>query len=127
MHRGERAAQDRDFTEAAVQFERAAWGYEYLRDPLAAAEATLELGRSLLHLSHGELLPALAGRIENLARESAESLPEGGRLSLRVWAAILRRGDIEPAPFLHLIRMRRRARRADALRGKAWPDQEEVS
>ncbi|MEP7013780.1 MAG: hypothetical protein ABJC13_25955, partial [Acidobacteriota bacterium] len=66
MHRGENATKEGDFTEAAVQFERAAWAHEYLNDPLAAAEATLELGRSLLYLNHGELLPALAGRIENL-------------------------------------------------------------
>ncbi len=127
MYRGERATEDGDFTEAAVQFERAAWGYEYLSEPLAAAEATLELGRSLLFLRHGEMLPSLAGRIENLVRESAESLPEGGRLSMRVWAAILRRGDIEPVPLLHLIRMRRRARRAGAPRANEWPDPEAVS
>ncbi|MEP7013180.1 MAG: hypothetical protein ABJC13_22905, partial [Acidobacteriota bacterium] len=64
------------------------------------------------YLNHGELLPALAGRIENLVKEGAESLPEGGHLSMRVWAAILRRGEIEPGPLLHLLRMRRRARRA---------------
>ncbi|MEP7011733.1 MAG: hypothetical protein ABJC13_15525 [Acidobacteriota bacterium] len=120
MHRGETATKVGDFTEAVVQFERAAWAYEYLNDPLAAAEATLELGRSLLYLNHGELLPALAGRIENLLKEGAESLPEGGLLSMRVWAAILRRGQIEPGPLLHLLRMRRRARRA--LRDEIWCD-----
>ncbi|HXU33690.1 MAG TPA: hypothetical protein VN851_24230 [Thermoanaerobaculia bacterium] len=124
MHRGVGATKDGDFTEAAVQFERAAWAYEYLNDPLAAAEATLELGRCLLYLKHGELLPALAGRIENLVRESAE-LPEGGRISMRVWAVILRRGEIEPGPLLHLIQIRRRARRA--LRDETWPGQETVS
>jgi hypothetical protein len=112
MHRGESATREGDFTESAMQFERAAWAYEYLNDPLAAAEATLELGRTLLYLNHGELLPALAGRIDNLAREAAKPLPAGGFIKLRVWAAILRRGEIEPSPFLHLIHMRRRARRA---------------
>ncbi|MEP7009270.1 MAG: hypothetical protein ABJC13_03005 [Acidobacteriota bacterium] len=120
MHRGETATKDGDFTEAALQFERAAWAYEYLNDPLAAAEAALELGRTFLFLNHGELLPGLAGRIENLAKEGAESLPEGGHISMRVWAAILRRGQIEPGPFLHLLRMRRRARRA--LRDEWWRD-----
>ncbi len=120
MHRGESATKTEDFPEAVVQFERAAWAYEYLNDPLAASEATLEVGRSLLYLNHGELLPALAGRIENLAKEGAESLPEGGLLSMRVWAAILRRGQIEPGPLLHLLRMRRCARRA--LRNEAWRD-----
>ncbi|HEV7669936.1 MAG TPA: hypothetical protein VGS22_15545 [Thermoanaerobaculia bacterium] len=114
MHHGECATKDGDFTEAAIQFERAAWAYEYLSDPLAAAEATLELGRCLLYLKHGERLPALAGRIENLAREEAASIPVGGLISLRVWAAILRRGEIEPSPFLHLIHSRRRVRRSAA-------------
>ncbi len=120
MLRGETATKAGDFTEAAVQFERAAWGYEYLSDPLDAAEATLELGRSLLYLNHGKLLPALAGRIENLAKEGAGVLPEGGLITMRVWAAILRRGEIEPGPFLHLLRMRRCARRA--LRDEWWRD-----
>ncbi|HEV7672168.1 MAG TPA: hypothetical protein VGS22_26930 [Thermoanaerobaculia bacterium] len=115
MHRGESATREGDFTESAMQFERAAWAYEYMNDPLAAAEATLELGRSLLYLNHGEMLPALAGRIENLAREAAQPPPEGGLIKMRVWAVILRRGEIEPAPFLHLIRMQRRARRGHAL------------
>ncbi len=114
IYRGESATRDGDFTEAAIQLERAAWAYEYVNDPLAAAEATLELGRSLLYLNRGELLPALAGRIENLAREAATPLPDGGLLQMRVWAAILRRGESEPGPFVHLLRMRRRARRAAA-------------
>ncbi|HXU32175.1 MAG TPA: hypothetical protein VN851_16520 [Thermoanaerobaculia bacterium] len=124
MHRGVTATKDGDFTEAAVRFERAACAYETSSDPLAAAEATLELGRSLLYLKQGERLPALAGRIEKLARESAE-LPEGGRISMRVWAVILRRGEMEPGPLLHLIQIRRRARRAS--RGEASPGQETVS
>ena len=115
-HRGETATKEGDFTEAAFQFERAAWAYEYLNDPLAAAEATLELGRCLLYLGHGELLPALAGRIENLAREADRPLPDGGLLKMRVWASILRKGAAEPSAFLQLIRMRRRARRAEAPR-----------
>jgi hypothetical protein len=114
MHRGENATKEGDFTEGAVQFERAAWAYEYLGDPLAAAEAALELGRCLLYLNHGELIPALAGRIENLAKEGAAALPGGGLVTMRVWAAILRRGQIKPGPFLHLLRMLRRARRAAA-------------
>ena len=111
MFRGERATRDGDSLEAAPHFERAAWVYEILGDPLPAAEATLELGRCFLTLRHGEWLPKLAGRIENLAREEAASLPDGGLISLRVWAVILRRGEIEPFPFLHLIRERRLLRR----------------
>jgi hypothetical protein len=114
MHRGENASKEGDFTEAAVQFERAAWGYEYLNDPLAAGEAALELGRCLLYLNHGELIPALAGRIENLAKEGAAALPGGGLVTMRVWAAVLRQGQVEPGPFLHLLRLRRSARRAAA-------------
>lgn len=116
MHRGENATKDGDFVEAAAQFERAAWAYEVVNDPLAAAEATLELGRCLLYLRHGELMAALAGRIENLAKEAEKPLPDGDLLTLRVWAAILRRGEIEPGPFLHLIRLRRRARASAAPR-----------
>ncbi len=116
MHRGENATKAGDFTEAAVHFERAAWAYEYVGDPWDAAEATLELGRCLLYLRHGELVAALAGRIENLAREAEKPLPDGGLLTLRVWASILRRGEIEPGPFLHLIRLRRRVRQAAAPR-----------
>ncbi|HEV7671541.1 MAG TPA: hypothetical protein VGS22_23730 [Thermoanaerobaculia bacterium] len=97
---------------AALHFERAALGYEFSGDPLPAAEATLELGRCLLYLKHGERLPALAGRLDNLAREEAASLPKGALISLRVWAVILRRGEIEPSPFLHLIHSRRRVRRS---------------
>ena len=116
MHRGETATKEGDFAEAAVQFERAAWAYEYLNDPLAAAEAALELGRCLLYLGHGELLAALAGRIDNLAREAERPLPDGGLLQMRVWASILRRGEAEPGPLLHLIRLRRSARAAGAPR-----------
>ena len=116
MHRGETATREGDITEAAVQFERAAWAYEYLNDPLAAAEAALELGRCFLYLGHGELLAALAGRIDNLAREAERPLPDGGLLQMRVWASILRKGAAEPSAFLQLIRMRRRARRAAAPR-----------
>lgn len=116
MHRGETATKEGDFTEAALQFERAAWAYEIVNEPLPAAEATLELGRCLLYLGHGRLLSALAGRIENLAREADRPLPDGGLLQMRVWAAILRKGEAEPSPFLHLIRLRRRARRAGAPR-----------
>ena len=116
MHQGETATREGDFTEAAVLFERAAWAYEYVNDPLAAAEAALELGRCLLYLGHGELLSALAGRIDNLAREAERPLPDGGLLQMRVWASILRKGAAEPSAFLQLIRMRRRARRAGAPR-----------
>ncbi len=114
IHRGERATRDGDFLNAAIEFERAAWAYEISGEPLAAAEATLELGRCLLYLQHGDRLPALAGRIASLATEAGTSLPPGAYVSLRVWAAILRRGEIEPGPFLHLIRERRRARHAVA-------------
>jgi hypothetical protein len=131
MHKGECATRDGDFMNAALHFERAALGYEFSGDPQPAAEATLELGRCLLYLNHGERLPALAGRIENLAREEAASLPKGGLISMRVWAAILRRGAIEPSPFLQLIRSLRRARRGyaliGALRDEALRDQEAPS
>ena len=112
VFRGERATNDGDYAFAAFYFEQAAVAYESIGEPLLAAEATLELGRCALYLNRGERLPALAGRLVNLAREEAKSLPECGLIKMRVWAAILRRGEIEPAPFLHLIRMQRRARRA---------------
>ncbi|MEP7008893.1 MAG: hypothetical protein ABJC13_01075 [Acidobacteriota bacterium] len=116
MHRGEQATRDGDHLNAAAHFERAAWAYEVAGEPLAAAEATLEVGRCLLYLNLPERLPALAGRIENLAREEAKNLPEGGLITLRVWAAILRKGAADPSPFLQLIRTRRRARRQGAPR-----------
>ncbi len=116
MHRGENATKVGDFTEAAMQFERAAWAYEYVGDPWAAAEATLELGRCLLYLRRGEMVAALAGRIDNLAKEAERPIPAGGLITLRVWAAVLRQGETEPGPFLHLIRLRRRLRQAAAPR-----------
>ena len=116
MHRGERATRDGDFAGAAIEFERAAWGYEISGDALPAAEATLELGRCLLYLNHADRLPSLAGRVVNLALEAGSALPPGGYVSLRVWAEILRRGEIEFGPLLHLIRERRRVRRAEAPR-----------
>ncbi len=119
MHRGEQATRAGDFRSAAAEFERAAWAYEIAAEPLAAAEATLELGRCLLYLHHAGRLPALAGRIENLAREEANNLPDGGLITMRVWAAILRRAEREPCPFLHLIRTRRQARRLAAPRPEA--------
>jgi hypothetical protein len=108
MLRGERASADGDFAIAATHFERAAVGYETLGEPLPAAEAALELGRCLLYLERGELLPALAARIENLVREEAASLPAGGLISLHVWSQVLRWGASEPGPLLQLIRIRRR-------------------
>ncbi|HXU31916.1 MAG TPA: hypothetical protein VN851_15190 [Thermoanaerobaculia bacterium] len=125
VYRGECATKGGDHANAALYFERAAVAYESIGEPLPAAEATLELGRCALYLQHGEWLPALAGRLVNLAREEAKALPEGGLITMRVWAAILRRGEIEPAPFLHLIRVRRRVRRA--LSGAAFWGQEVVS
>ncbi len=110
--RGEQATQDGDFVEAAHHFERAALGYETLGDPFPAAEATLKLGRCLLYLRRGEWLPKLAGRLANLAKEEAASLPPGGLVTLLVWAAILRQGEAEPLALAQLIRARRRARRA---------------
>ncbi len=116
MHRGERATRDGDFAGAALEFERAAWGYEISGDALPAAEATLELGRCLLYMQYADRLPALAGRIANLATEAGASLPPGGYVSLRVWAALLRRGESAPGPLLHLIRERRRVRCAQTPR-----------
>ncbi len=116
MYRGERATRDGDFLDAAAEFERAAWAYEIAGELVAAAEATLELGSCLLYLNLPERLSPLAGRIANLAAEAGALLPPGGYVSLRVWATILRRGDIEPDPLLHLIRERRRIRRTRAPR-----------
>ncbi len=110
MFRGERATHVGDFREAAFHFERAALGYETLGDPFPAAEATLELGRCLLFSRRGEWLPKLAGRLANLAREEAASLPPGGLVTLLVWASILRKGEAEPLALVQLIRARRRAR-----------------
>ncbi len=110
MFRGEQATFDGDFRDAAFHFERAAWGYETLGDPFPAAEATLELGRCFLFSRRGEWLPKLAGRLANLAKEEAASLPPGGLVTLLVWASILRKGEAEPLALAQLIRARRRAR-----------------
>ncbi len=112
MFRGEQATKEGDFVLAAHHFERAAWGYETLGDPFPAAEATIELGRCLLFSRRGEWLPKLAGRLANLAKEEAASLPPGGLVTLLVWAAILRQGEAEPLALVQLIRARRRLRRA---------------
>ncbi len=112
MFRGEQATKDGDFREAAIHFERAAYGYETLGDPIPAAEATLEFGRCLLFSRRGEWLPKLAGRLADVAIEEVASLPPGGLITLLVWAAILRKGEAEPLALVQLIRARRRLRRA---------------
>ncbi len=112
--RGERGTREGDFASGAIEFERAAWAFERAGEPLAAAEATLELGRCLLFLRFSDRLASLADRIEKLSKEGTEPLPIGGRITLRVWAAILRRGENEPGPLLTLIRVRRGVRQAAA-------------
>ncbi len=106
--------------DAAGYFELAAVIFEELGEPMAAAEAALELGRCALFLKCGQLLQMLAGRLVNLAREEAASLPVGGIVALRVWAAILGRAESEPLAFFHLIQARRRIRR-DASPGSPRP------
>ncbi len=108
--RGDRAGRQGDFAGAAYHFELAGAMFEAVGETLRAADAVLELGRSFLFLRLGELLPALAGRLENLALEEAATLPAGGGLALRVWATILRGAEREPTPFLQLVRERRRLR-----------------
>lgn len=115
--RGERSGRHGDFAGAAYYFELAGAMFEAVGEPLRAADAVLELGRSLMFLRQAELLPALAGRLENLAREEAASLPADGPLSLRVWASILRRAEGDPMSFLHLVQERRRLRRPPSLQG----------
>ena len=114
--RGDRVCREGDFAAAAYYFELAGAMFETIGETLRAADAVLELGRSLLFLRLDELLPALAGRLENLAREET-SLPEDGVLSLRVWASILRRAEEDPTPLLHLVQERRRRRRRGSRGG----------
>ena len=109
--RGEHLSREGDFLEAGLHFETAATISEGVGDSLPAADAALEVGRCALLCFHGELLPRLAGRLDNLASEHAASLPIGGLIGLRAWAQILRKAESKPIPLFELIDQRRRARR----------------
>jgi hypothetical protein len=115
LHRGERFSREGDFLEAGLHFETAATISEGVGDPLPAADAALEVGRCALLCGHGELLPRLAGRLDNLASEHSETLPMGGIVGLRVWAQILRRAESKPGSLFALIEDRRRERRGASL------------
>ncbi len=109
MLRGERATLKEDYAVAAASFERAAMTFERAGNPLAAADAYLELGASLLYLDRGAEVPLLAPRISRLVSD-AHHLPVGSFLLLRVFASICLQANENRGPFVDLAHRRRAIR-----------------
>ncbi len=109
MLRGERATLVEDYSLAAASFERAAMTFERAGNPLAAADAYLELGAALLYLDRGAEVPHLAPRISRLVSD-ARHLPAGSFLLLRVFASICLQANENRGSFVDLTYRRRALR-----------------
>lgn len=107
--RAESARDHGDLEDAARLFGRAAGTWRTAGDPLEAADAYIELGAVLLRQGRGKILPELAARL--LVLLEIQPLPEGAHLNLRVFAALIVKGNENQEAFLGLVQERRLGRK----------------
>ncbi len=114
----DRAERERDagnLEDAARLFGRAAGTWRATGEVTRAVDAYIELGAVLLRQGRGGILPELAARL--LALLDVKPLPEGARLNLRIFAALMAKGAADREAFQGLVLERRlgrhRAARAD--------------
>ncbi|MEP7011558.1 MAG: hypothetical protein ABJC13_14645 [Acidobacteriota bacterium] len=112
--RAERERDDGNLEEAARLFGRAAGTWRASGEVMAAADAYIELGTVLLRQGRGGILPELAARL--LALLEGTPPPEGARLNLRVFAALMTHGAANRDAFLGLVQERRLGRHRAAVR-----------
>ena len=111
--RAEDARDQGNLEDAARWFGRAAGTWRTTGDVLEAADAYLELGAVLLRQGRGKLLPELAARLLRLLEIKpleTKPLPEGAALNLRVFAALVAKGNENREAFLGLVQERRLGR-----------------
>ena len=106
--RAENARDQGNLENAARWFGRAAGTWRTTGDVLEAADAYIELGAVLLGQGRGRILPELATRL--LALLEIQPLPKGAHLNLRVFAALIARGNENQEAFLGLVQERRLCR-----------------
>ncbi|MEP7012509.1 MAG: hypothetical protein ABJC13_19485 [Acidobacteriota bacterium] len=113
--RGENARDQGNLEDAARWFGRAAGTWRSTGDALEAADAYLELGAVLLRQGRGVILPELAARL--LALLAIKPLPEGAGLNLRIYAALVTKGNENREAFLGLVQERRLGRHRGSVPG----------
>lgn len=105
FYRAESARDQGDLEDAARLFGRAAGTWRTTGDVMDAADAYIELGAVMLRQGRGRILPELAARL--LVLLEIEPLPEGAHLNLRVFAALIAKGNESQEAFLGLVQERR--------------------
>lgn len=103
--RAENARDQGNLEDAARLFGRAAGTWRTTGEVLEAADAYIELGAVLLRQGRGRILPELATRMLGLLQ--IKPLPEGALLNLRVFAALIAKGNENREAFLGLVQERR--------------------
>ncbi len=106
--RAEDARDQGNLEDAARWFGRAAGTWRTTGDVLEAADAYLELGAVSLRQGRGGILPELAARLLRLLE--VKPLPDGAPLNLRVYAALVAKGNENREAFLGLVQERRLGR-----------------
>ncbi len=103
--RAESARDQGNLEDAARLFGRAAGTWRTTGAVLEAADAYIELGAVLQRQGRERILPELAARM--LALLEVKPLPEGAPLNLKVYAALIAKGNENREAFLGLVQERR--------------------